>query len=74
MDSKQNRELDAPETGGFFARLKKRFNRGKGLGIAPLGWLRGKRLDDQLAEELEDQLLLADVGIDATRTIKDKKL
>lgn len=39
-----------------------------GLGNLFLG---GKRLDDELLEELETRLLMADVGLDATRRILD---
>ncbi|HBG29878.1 MAG TPA: signal recognition particle-docking protein FtsY, partial [Gammaproteobacteria bacterium] len=39
-----------------------------GLGALFLG---GKRLDDALLEELETRLLMADVGLDATRRILD---
>ena len=42
-----------------FPRLKKRLSRR--LGIRKLDWLAGRQLDDTLAKELEDQLLLADV-------------
>jgi fused signal recognition particle receptor len=64
---------------GFFSRLKKKFTgsgsdsgktgRGLSLGLGSLGWLSGKKLDDELAEELEDQLLLADVGVETTNHI-----
>lgn len=52
---------------GFFARLKQRFSRGGGLG--GLSWLRGRVLDDELEEEIEERLLLADTGVDATERI-----
>ncbi|MDG1462854.1 MAG: signal recognition particle-docking protein FtsY [Gammaproteobacteria bacterium] len=64
---------------GFFSRLKKKFTgsgnnsektgRSLSLGLGSLGWLSGKKLDDELAEELEDQLLLADVGVETTSHI-----
>ena len=54
---------------GFFSRLRKRLHRG--LGVGQLDWLAGRQLDDELAEQLEDQLLLADVGVDASRRIID---
>ena len=64
---------------GFFSRLKKKLTgsendsgktgRGLSLGLGSLGWLSGKKLDDELAEELEDQLLLADVGVETTNHI-----
>ena len=54
---------------GFFSRLKERLHRR--LGDGRLDWLAGRRLDEALAEQLEDQLLLADVGVDATQRIID---
>ena len=52
---------------GFFGRLKTRLQRR--LGIRGLTWLSGRALDDALAEQLEDQLLTADVGVEATGRI-----
>lgn len=49
---------------GFFQRLRDRLNRGRGLGLS-FGFA-GRKLDAELEEELETQLLMADVGIDAT--------
>ena len=54
---------------GFFSRLRHRLHRR--LGVGQLDWLAGGQLDDELADQLEDQLLLADVGVDATRRIID---
>ena len=53
---------------GFFKRLKKKLNQGLGLGVA-IDWLVGRKLDDAAVAELEDQLLLADVGIETTERI-----
>jgi fused signal recognition particle receptor len=50
---------------GFFQRLKKKLNQGLGLGVA-IDWLVGRTLDATVVAELEDQLLLADVGIETT--------
>jgi len=52
---------------GFFGRLRRKLSGGKGLGLS-LG-LSGRKFDAELEEELETQLLLADVGIDATDRI-----
>ncbi|MBL4630491.1 MAG: signal recognition particle-docking protein FtsY, partial [Paraglaciecola sp.] len=52
---------------GFFSKLKRGLSRTKerfGSGI--IGLFRGKAIDDELFEELETQLLIADVGIDTT--------
>jgi fused signal recognition particle receptor len=55
--------------GGFFSRLKRRLGGDKGL--IPSLKLVGRKLDAELAEELETQLLLADVGIEAAERIVD---
>jgi fused signal recognition particle receptor len=54
---------------GFFARLRQRLNRGQGLGLSSLNWLTGRGLDAELEEEIEERLLLADVGVDTTERI-----
>jgi fused signal recognition particle receptor len=56
---------------GFFARLKQRLNGGKGLGLGSLNWFSGRGLDEELEDEIEERLLLADVGVDTTRRIMD---
>jgi len=53
---------------GFFQRLTKKLNRGLGLGVA-IDWMVGRQLDDALVAEFEEQLLLADVGIETTERI-----
>ncbi len=63
----------AAEKPGLFARLKSRLARtGSGLteGLASLV-LGKKKIDAELLDELETRLLLADVGVDATRQIID---
>jgi fused signal recognition particle receptor len=60
-------ELQEAETIGFFSKLKRGLSRTKesiGSGIVSL--FRGKAIDDELFEELETQLLVADVGMDTT--------
>lgn len=66
MRAMKNRDEQKPR-GGFFKRLRERINGGRGLGLT-LG-LAGRKLDDELAEELETQLLMADVGVDAADQI-----
>jgi fused signal recognition particle receptor len=56
---------------GFFSRLKQRLNKGSGLGLASLNWFAGRGMDDELQEEIEEHLLLADVGVDTTQRIVD---
>jgi len=59
---------------GFFARLRKGLNRTSDNLVAGLGnlFLGRKSIDDELFEELESQLLMADVGIEATTEIIDR--
>lgn len=56
---------------GFFSRLKQRLNQGRGTGFGALNWLSGRTLDDELAEEIEERLLTADTGVDATERIME---
>ena len=65
----------APEDrGGLFSSLKSRLLKTRSNltdGIAGI-FLGKKQIDDELLEQLEDQLLMADVGIQATRQITAK--
>ena len=68
-DKSEDRSDNKPEQKkeGFFARLKKGLSKTKenlGSGIANL--FRGKKIDDDLFEELETQLLVADVGVETS--------
>jgi fused signal recognition particle receptor len=54
---------------GFFARLRQRFSGNGGLGLGGFAWLRGRTFDDELEEEIEERLLLADTGVAATARI-----
>ena len=63
----------APEKPSLFQRIKRGLSRTSSQltdGIASLV-LGKKHIDDELLEELETQLLMADVGIEATTTIID---
>lgn len=63
-------EQEKPTKEGFFARLKRSLVKTKqNLGSGFLGLFRGKKIDDDLFEELEEQLLIADVGVETTRKI-----
>ncbi|MEA1063056.1 signal recognition particle-docking protein FtsY [Erwinia sp. HR93] len=63
-------EQDKPTKEGFFARLKRSLVKTKqNLGSGFIGLFRGKKIDDDLFEELEEQLLIADVGVETTRKI-----
>ena len=63
-------EESAPK-GGFFSRMKEgltktRKNFADGMVNILIG---GKEIDDELLEEVEEQLLVADIGVEATKTI-----
>ncbi|HHN8579776.1 signal recognition particle-docking protein FtsY [Providencia rettgeri] len=65
-------EQEKPKKEGFFARLKKGLLKTRqNLGSGFFGLFSGKKIDDDLFEELEEQLLIADVGVDTTRKIID---
>lgn len=66
----------AESAGGFFARLKQGLSRtrqGLSSGLADLV-LGAKKIDDTLLEEIEDQLISADVGMEATSLISQHLL
>ncbi|MBB6117490.1 fused signal recognition particle receptor [Rahnella inusitata] len=63
-------EQERPTKEGFFARLKRSLVKTRqNLGSGFVGLFRGKKIDDELFEELEEQLLIADVGVETTRKI-----
>ena len=69
--NKTSGENDAEQKTGLFARLKSGLSRTRHSlteGVASLV-LGSKRIDDDLLEEIETSLLVADVGVEATREI-----
>lgn len=63
-------EQERPTREGFFARLKRSLVKTRqNLGTGFISLFRGKKIDDELFEELEEQLLIADVGVETTRRI-----
>ncbi len=63
-------EQERPSKEGFFARLKRSLVKTRqNLGSGFISLFRGKKIDDDLFEELEEQLLIADVGMETTRRI-----
>ncbi|WP_281645861.1 signal recognition particle-docking protein FtsY [Parendozoicomonas sp. Alg238-R29] len=61
------------EQGGFFSRMKSGLSKTRASlvdGVTTL-FIGKKEIDDELLEDLETQLLVSDVGIDATRQIID---
>ncbi|GBK53273.1 signal recognition particle receptor protein FtsY [Edwardsiella piscicida] len=66
------REQEKPVKEGFFARLKRSLVKTRqNLGSGFFGLFRGKKIDDDLFDELEEQLIVADVGVETTRKIID---
>jgi fused signal recognition particle receptor len=68
---KSDRTKETPEAKGLFASLRQRLSKTRenlSSGLADL-LLGKKQIDDQLLEDLEDQLLMADVGMQATQKI-----
>lgn len=62
---------DQQKAGGFFGRMKDGLTKTRrsftdGMVNILIG---GKEIDDELLEEVEEQLLVADIGVDATKTI-----
>ena len=63
----ESTEPVASEKAGFFSRLKEGLKRTQQhFGSGFLSLFKGKQIDDDLFEELEEQLLIADVGVDTT--------
>lgn len=68
-------ETTTPQTSAktsLFSRLKQSLSKTKAsIGSGLFGLFKGKKIDDELFEDLETQLLIADVGIDTTTKIID---
>ncbi|SCF32490.1 signal recognition particle-docking protein FtsY [Micromonospora viridifaciens] len=66
--------IEVPEpTAGRLVRLRSRLSRSQNVfGKSLLGLLSRDHLDEDAWEEIEDSLITADVGIDATREIVDR--
>lgn len=72
-DSSLEDSQQKPSKKGFFARLKSGLSKTRSQltsSIADLV-LGSKQIDDELLEDIETQLLMADVGVEATRRIID---
>ena len=61
---------EKPSKGGFFSRLVKGLLKTKqNIGAGFRSFFLGKKIDDELFEELEEQLLIADIGVPTTSKI-----
>lgn len=61
---------EKPSEGGFFSRLLKGLLKTKqNIGAGFRHFFSGKKIDDELFEELEEQLLVADIGVPTTNKI-----
>ena len=61
---------EKPSEGGFFSRLVKGLLKTKqNIGAGFRSFFLGKKIDDELFEELEEQLLIADIGVPTTTKI-----
>jgi fused signal recognition particle receptor len=64
--TESDKQQDSDKT-GFFSKLKRGLSRTKeSLGSGIVSLFRGKAINDELFEELETQLLVADVGMNTT--------
>ncbi len=65
-------QLKKLEKENFFVRLRQGLLKTQeNMGVGFISFFRGKKIDDQLFDELEEQLLIADVGLETTRKIID---
>ena len=61
---------EKPSEGGFFSRLVKGLLKTKqNIGAGFRSFFLGKKIEDELIEELEEQLLIADIGVPTTSKI-----
>lgn len=66
----QSETREKPSEGGFFSRLVKGLLKTKqNIGAGFRSFFLGKKIDDELFEELEEQLLIADIGVPTTTKI-----
>ncbi|WP_255550579.1 signal recognition particle-docking protein FtsY [Moritella sp. 28] len=72
IDDRADDVADEEPKDKFFTRLKRGLSRTKGnIGSGFKSFFRGKHIDDELFEELEEQLLIADLGVATTTRIID---
>ncbi|KXO11181.1 Signal recognition particle receptor protein FtsY [Moritella sp. JT01] len=72
IDDRADDVVDEEPKDKFFTRLKRGLSRTKGnIGSGFKNFFRGKHIDDELFEELEELLLIADLGVATTTRIID---
>ncbi|CUX96759.1 signal recognition particle-docking protein FtsY [Candidatus Doolittlea endobia] len=72
QSNKEDKKLQAFERAGLFTKLKNSLVKTRqNLGSRLIRLFCGKKIDDDLFEKLEEQLLMADVGVKTTRKIID---
>lgn len=57
---------------GFFGRLASGLSKTKGALLSPIRALGGRKIDDDLLEEIEEILIQADVGVETTMTLLEE--
>ncbi|MCF1430240.1 MAG: signal recognition particle-docking protein FtsY, partial [Shewanella sp.] len=73
LAERQPEPQEKPVKEGFFARLKRGLMRtSENIGSGFISLFRDKKIDDDLFEELEEQLLIADVGVETTTKLINK--
>jgi fused signal recognition particle receptor len=69
-NAKEPQGREPEERASFLKRLRARLNRGNSwLAFDLANLFRGRKIDDEILEELETRLLTADVGVEATEQI-----
>ena len=72
LQSEKLRAKKEEKTLGFFARFKQSLTKTRlSIGSGLFSLFKGKQIDDDLFEELEEQLIVADIGVDTTLKIID---
>lgn len=69
---KKEKPADAPARAGLFQRLRSGLEKTGRILTTDIGELLQRRIDESLFEELEERLLLSDVGVEATQRIMDQ--
>ncbi len=63
---------DSPASAGFFGRLRRGLSKTQGALLSPLRALAGRRIDDEVLEEIEAILIQADVGVETSLALVEE--